>query len=104
MKQSGGATSVNRIGPAVFGDSRRSIRWLRRLGWLGVMLAAPLFFWLPLTIFTPLSSMIDVFGISGVRVQASTAQGDSFPVLQRRNQLTVTLFAAATPPTPVIPR
>ena len=44
-------------------------RW-QTLGWVGVFLAAPFFLWLPLAWlgFTP--SMIDVFGIVGLRIPA----------------------------------
>jgi hypothetical protein len=48
-----------------------SSRWMRVLGWLGVLLAAPFFLWIPLAALTPLPSMIDVFGIVGMRIPAS---------------------------------
>ena len=53
------------------GTSPTSRRWLRRLGWLGILLAAPFFIWFPLSFLTSLPSMIDVFGIPGLRIPAS---------------------------------
>ena len=46
-------------------------RWQRVLGWLGVVLALPFFIWAPLALIAPLPSMIDVFGVVGLRIPAS---------------------------------
>ena len=48
---------------------------LRALGWLGVIVAAPFFLWVPLAFITPLPSMIDVFGVVGLRIPASITIG-----------------------------
>ena len=53
------------------GTSPTSRRWLRRLGWLGILLAAPFFIWFPLGFLSSLPSMIDVFGVPGLRIPAS---------------------------------
>ena len=48
---------------------------LRAIGWLGVLIAAPFFIWVPLATVTPLPSMVDVFGIVGLRIPASVTIG-----------------------------
>ena len=48
---------------------------LRALGWLGVLVAAPFFIWVPLSLVTTLPSMIDVFGVVGLRIPASITIG-----------------------------
>ncbi len=45
--------------------------WQRALGWLGLALAAPFFVWAPLAAVAPVPSMIDVFGVVGLRIPAS---------------------------------
>lgn len=44
---------------------------LRILGIVGVMIAIPFFVWLPLGLLPAVPSMIDVFGIPGLRIPAS---------------------------------
>ena len=64
-------------------SSWRSLRYrgisalsaLRALGWFGVLVAAPFFIWAPLALLTPLPSMIDVFGVVGLRIPASITIG-----------------------------
>ena len=74
MKPSSGLTSADRATTAgtVYTPPKR---WLRVVGWLGVLLAAPFFLWLPLGFVTPLPSMIDVFGVVGMRIPASLTVG-----------------------------
>ncbi len=50
-------------------------RWQRSLGWLGLAMAAPFFVWAPLAIVAPVPSMIDVFGVVGLRIPASVTVG-----------------------------
>ena len=50
-------------------------RGLRALGWVGVALAVPFFAWVPLAFISPLPSMIDVFGVVGLRIPASITIG-----------------------------
>lgn len=47
----------------------------RALGWVGVIVAAPFFLWVPLALLTPLPSLIDVFGVVGLRIPASITIG-----------------------------
>jgi len=44
---------------------------LRVVGWFGVVIAAPFFLWAPLGLTGLVPSMIDVFGIVGLRFPAS---------------------------------
>jgi hypothetical protein len=44
---------------------------LRILGFIGVLMALPFFFWLPLGALQNVPSMIDVFGVPGLRIPAS---------------------------------
>ena len=43
---------------------------LRSVGWLGVIIAAPFFLWVPLGLTALIPSMIDVFGVVGLRIPA----------------------------------
>ncbi len=45
------------------------------LGWIGVALAAPFFIWALLAVAMPIPSMVDVFGIVGLRIPASITVG-----------------------------
>ena len=53
----------------------RSSRALRFAGWCGIVIAAPFFLWFPLALISPLPSMVDVFGVVGVRIPASITIG-----------------------------
>ena len=44
---------------------------LRASGWVGVVVAAPFFLWVPLGFTGLIPSMIDVFGIVGLRIPAA---------------------------------
>jgi hypothetical protein len=44
---------------------------LRILGIVGVLIAIPFFVWLPLGLLPAVPSMIDVFGVPGLRIPAS---------------------------------
>ncbi len=44
---------------------------LRTIGYVGILLALPFFVWLPLGFLEAVPSMVDVFGIPGLRVPAS---------------------------------
>lgn len=43
---------------------------LRIAGWVGVIIATPFFLWVPLGLTGLVPSMIDVFGIVGLRIPA----------------------------------
>ncbi len=51
--------------------SRRSAQ--TACGWLGVLIALPFFVWVPLGFFTGIPSMVDVFGLTGIRLPAAAA-------------------------------
>jgi len=53
------------------GKSVGKIRLLRAAGFLGVAIAAPFFIWVPLGLIGLTPSMIDVFGIVGLRFPAA---------------------------------
>mgnify|MGYP006141022617 CR=1 FL=1 len=44
---------------------------LRMAGWFGVIIATPFFLWVPLGFTGLVPSMVDVFGIVGVRIPAA---------------------------------
>lgn len=46
-------------------------RKLRILGYIGVLMALPFFLWLPLGFLDAVPSMIDIFGIPGLRIPAA---------------------------------
>lgn len=45
-------------------------RRLRILGYIGVLMALPFFLWLPLGLLDAVPSMVDVFGVPGLRIPA----------------------------------
>jgi len=45
--------------------------WLRSIGWIGIAMAIPFFIWAPLALIAPIPSMIDLFGVVGLRIPAS---------------------------------
>jgi hypothetical protein len=56
---------------------RRSIqgRLLRGSGWAGVLMALPFFVWVPVAWVGLVPSMVDVFGVIGLRAPASITIG-----------------------------
>ncbi len=52
-----------------------SIRWRRVLGLMGAAAALPFFAWLPLGLLDSVPSMVEVFGVPGLRIPASIAVG-----------------------------
>jgi hypothetical protein len=52
-------------------DEQQSLSPLRIAGWVGVVVATPFFVWVPLGFTGLIPSMIDVFGIVGVRIPAA---------------------------------
>lgn len=53
-------------------SSRKNILRIRRvIGGIGILIALPFFVWLPLGMLDSVPSMVDVFGISGLRIPAS---------------------------------
>lgn len=46
---------------------------LRLAGWLGLLVAAPFFLWIPLGFTGLVPPMIDVFGVVGLRIPAGAA-------------------------------
>jgi len=57
--------------------SRRSMQrhLLRGSGWFGVLMALPFFIWVPAAWIGLVPSMVDVFGVVGLRVPASITIG-----------------------------
>jgi len=53
----------------------RALGWRRMLGVLGAITALPFFAWLPLGLLEFVPSMMDVFGIPGLRIPASLTIG-----------------------------
>lgn len=49
---------------------RSNMSALRMVGWVGVVVATPFFLWAPLGFVGLIPSMIDVFGIVGLRIPA----------------------------------
>ena len=49
---------------------RSNMSALRIAGWVGVVIATPFFLWAPLGFVGLIPSMIDVFGIVGLRIPA----------------------------------
>ena len=62
-------------GPRVATERDAAPCWQKPLGWLGLAMAVPFFAWVPLALVAPIPSMIDVFGVVGLRVPASIAVG-----------------------------
>jgi hypothetical protein len=52
-------------------DSSDPLSLLRIAGWFGVIIATPFFIWVPLGFTGLVPSMIDVFGIVGIRIPAA---------------------------------
>ena len=52
-------------------DGQSSLSALRVAGWIGVVVATPFFLWVPLGFTGLIPSMVDVFGIVGVRIPAA---------------------------------
>ncbi|MFA9418823.1 MAG: hypothetical protein ACERLB_01630 [Gammaproteobacteria bacterium] len=50
-------------------DGKRPL--LRVAGWIGVVIAAPFFLWVPLGLTGLAPSIIDVFGVAGLRIPAA---------------------------------
>ena len=57
--------------PSRMNDERPSLSLLRLAGWVGVVVATPFFLWVPLGFTGLIPSMIDVFGIVGLRIPAA---------------------------------
>lgn len=57
------------------GTSRPRQRLLRLLGPLGLAAALPFFVWLPLGWFEAVPSVVDVFGMAGLRIPAGITVG-----------------------------
>jgi hypothetical protein len=53
------------------GHKNSSLSLLRVAGWVGVAVATPFFLWVPLGFTGLIPSMIDVFGIVGLRIPAA---------------------------------
>ena len=52
-----------------------AIRWRRVLGVMGAVAALPFFAWLPLGLLDSVPSLVDVFGVPGLRIPASIVIG-----------------------------
>ncbi len=64
--------AVNDNERASLADHKRSnVSALQVAGWIGVVVAAPFFLWVPLGFTSFIPSMIDVFGIVGLRIPAA---------------------------------
>ncbi len=55
--------------------SRKPDRWQRVVGWTGIAVAMPVFAWALLGLVPGIPSMVEVFGIPGLRIPASVAVG-----------------------------
>lgn len=53
-------------------DRKNVLRARRVIGAVGIFLALPFFVWLPLGMLESVPSMVDVFGVIGLRIPAST--------------------------------
>ncbi len=53
----------------------RKARWRRALGIVGAAAALPFFAWAPLGLLESVPSMVDVFGVPGLRIPASIVVG-----------------------------
>jgi len=58
-------------------SGRHSASWqvLRAVGWAGVLVAVPFFVWVPVAWVGLAPSMIDTFGVVGLRIPASITIG-----------------------------
>ncbi len=61
--------------PSAGGNGNAPRRWQKALGWAGASLAAPFFVWTALALVAPVPSMIEVFGVAGLRIPASVTVG-----------------------------
>ncbi len=59
----------------VGGQRSLKVRLLRAAGCLGIVIAAPFFLWVPLGLIGLTPSMIDVFGVVGLRFPAAVTIG-----------------------------
>ena len=59
----------NKVSPPAVQTNRLSL--LRLAGWLGVVIATPFFLWVPLGLTALVPSMVDVFGLVGLRIPAA---------------------------------
>ncbi|MBT7626230.1 MAG: hypothetical protein HN589_08105 [Proteobacteria bacterium] len=57
--------------PSRSNDEQPSLSLFRLAGWVGVIVATPFFLWVPLGFTGLIPSMIDVFGIVGLRIPAA---------------------------------
>ncbi|MBT5066152.1 MAG: hypothetical protein HOM64_07835 [Proteobacteria bacterium] len=64
-------TVNNNRQPSRSNDEQPSLSLLRVAGWVGVVVATPFFLWVPLGFTGLIPSMIDVFGIVGLRIPAA---------------------------------
>ncbi|MFT5549105.1 MAG: hypothetical protein ACJA0I_001387 [Gammaproteobacteria bacterium] len=56
---------------SLYGDQKNSRGLLPLVGWIGVIIATPFFLWVPLGFTGLVPSMIDVFGVVGLRIPAA---------------------------------
>ena len=59
----------------VKGRQQQQRRLLRLAGWIGILIAAPFFIWVPTALIGLVPSMVDVFGVVGLRIPASITIG-----------------------------
>jgi hypothetical protein len=56
-------------------ERNTAIQWRKMLGLLGVLAALPFFVWLPLGMLESIPSVVDIFGVPGLRIPASIVVG-----------------------------
>ena len=56
-------------------QSTLAIRLLRAIGVMGALAAMPFIVWLPLGLIESIPSLVDVFGVPGLRIPASIVIG-----------------------------
>lgn len=57
------------------GERDNRFTLLRAVGWFGVIIAAPFFLWVPLGLIGLAPSMVDTFGVVGLRIPAAVTIG-----------------------------
>lgn len=64
---------MSNVEDAVMNAGNPVIRWQRVVGLIGACAAFPFLAWLPLGLLESVPSMVDVFGVPGLRIPASVA-------------------------------
>ena len=57
------------------GERDNKFTLLRAVGWFGIVIATPFFLWVPLGLIGLAPSIVDIFGVVGLRVPAAITIG-----------------------------